>query len=49
VYVRLADDPSWHYLGHTTEFGIEIVSETRRNWGGQTISSSDTYYIEIKP
>lgn len=48
MYVRVEGDEQWHYLGHTTDFGIEIVSESRRSWGGEPISTSDTYYIELK-
>ena len=48
MYVRVEGDENWHYLGHTTEFGIELKRETL--WkGGRTLVTGESYHIEIKP
>ena len=49
VYIRAAfGDGEWHYIGRTTEFGIELKRDYL-NKENRTMIGSESYYIEIKP
>lgn len=48
MYIRAFGDEEWHYLGRTTEFGIELKRNTLTKVG-RTFVTAESYYIEIKP